>query len=208
MDIHPPHGAFRSFREFVLQLVTITAGVLIALSLEGLLTWREHSLLVEEARTAIRQEIADNSKELAGELGAKHERDAQITSALEIANTLLGSGKIAQVGINLNFGFADLSDSSLRTAERTGAVGLMPYGDVHDYSRLYALQELFVAQQRKILDTATAALALVSSGELMHAPRSDLEAFRQHLLRLRALILVEDQLGRQLAALYTVRLKQ
>jgi hypothetical protein len=208
MDIHPPHRPFQSFREFVLQLVTITAGVLIALSLEGLLTWREHRALVAEARSAIRKEIADNSKELAGELGARHERDAQIASALEVANTLLASGRIGHLAINLNFGFADLSDSSLRTAERTGAVGLMDYGEVHDYSRLYALQELFVGQQRKILDTVTAALALVSSGELTHAPRGDLETFRQHLLTLRALILVEDQLGRQLTSLYDARLKQ
>ena len=34
MDIHPPHP-IRSWKDFAIQLVTITAGILIALSLEG-----------------------------------------------------------------------------------------------------------------------------------------------------------------------------
>jgi hypothetical protein len=37
VEIHPPHGSIHSFKDFVVQLATITAGVLIALSFEGVL---------------------------------------------------------------------------------------------------------------------------------------------------------------------------
>lgn len=40
MDIHPPHRAVTSVRQFLRELVTITAGILIALTLEGLVNWR------------------------------------------------------------------------------------------------------------------------------------------------------------------------
>ena len=64
MEIHPPHGPIHSLKEFSLQLVTITAGILIALSLEGLVEWNHNRALVREARTTISREIADNRKEL------------------------------------------------------------------------------------------------------------------------------------------------
>jgi hypothetical protein len=34
-DVHPPHGAIHGRRDFSVQLITITAGLLIALGLEG-----------------------------------------------------------------------------------------------------------------------------------------------------------------------------
>ena len=64
MEIHPPHGAIRSWRDFLLQLGTITAGVLIALSFEGIREAIHDRSLVREARENIRREIADNRREI------------------------------------------------------------------------------------------------------------------------------------------------
>jgi hypothetical protein len=57
MEIHPPHGSIHSLKDFFLQLATITAGVLIALLLEGLVEWNHNRGLVHEARTTIGREI-------------------------------------------------------------------------------------------------------------------------------------------------------
>jgi len=64
VDIHPPHGPIRSWKDFLLQLVTITAGVLIALSLEGVREWSHYRTLVREARETLAREIAENMKEV------------------------------------------------------------------------------------------------------------------------------------------------
>ena len=65
VEVHPPHAAAHSLREFLAQLGTITAGVLIALSIEGLLEWNHYRTL-REAKATIDLEIADNKKELDG----------------------------------------------------------------------------------------------------------------------------------------------
>ena len=67
MDIHP-HPPAHSFKELLVQLFTITLGVLIALGLEGLVEWQHHRSLVREAREMIDREIEDNRKDLGGEL--------------------------------------------------------------------------------------------------------------------------------------------
>ena len=69
MDIHPPHP-IHTWKDFGVQLVTITAGILIALSLEGVRESLHDRALVREARENIRREITDNQREVDGEIAA------------------------------------------------------------------------------------------------------------------------------------------
>ena len=54
-DRAPQHARHRR-REILVQLVTITAGVLIALFFDGLVAWNQDRQLVNEARRTIRRE--------------------------------------------------------------------------------------------------------------------------------------------------------
>ena len=58
MEIHAPHGPVHSWKEITGQLAIITAGVLIALAFEGVVSWIDHRLLVREAVANLRREIA------------------------------------------------------------------------------------------------------------------------------------------------------
>jgi len=64
VESHPPHAPAHSIKDFFIQLLTITAGVLIALSIEGLTEWNHHRQLVREATETIAREIADNRSAL------------------------------------------------------------------------------------------------------------------------------------------------
>ena len=60
----PRKPGSHTWREFVFQLATITAGVLIALSVDGVVEWRRERALVREAQAAIRQEVTANFRDL------------------------------------------------------------------------------------------------------------------------------------------------
>ena len=64
MEIHPPEKPIHTVKDFLLQLTTITAGILIALSLEGTIKWSHHRALVGEAKENLRQEILANKREI------------------------------------------------------------------------------------------------------------------------------------------------
>lgn len=65
LDVHSPHERIHGFRDFLLHLLTITIGLLIALGLEGCVEWSHHRHLRQEADANLHQEIRDNKKELA-----------------------------------------------------------------------------------------------------------------------------------------------
>ena len=70
MDVHPPHEPIRSIKEFLVHILAISIGLLIALGLEASVEWAHHRRLVREARENISQEIGDNQRNLARELDA------------------------------------------------------------------------------------------------------------------------------------------
>jgi hypothetical protein len=84
MDIHPPMKPVESLKEFGMHLLIVTTGILIALSLEGLLEWRHHRELAQEARTNILNEIRDNEKGLADFLKAAPATSKNQTGVLEV----------------------------------------------------------------------------------------------------------------------------
>ena len=104
MEIHPPH-TIHSWKDFSLQLVTITAGVLIALSLEGVRESIRDRALVREARENIRREVADNKREVDGEIAEMDERVRKIAGALRFASELLKTKRtdISQIELGVSF---------------------------------------------------------------------------------------------------------
>ena len=65
LDVHPPHEKIHGFKDFLLHLLTITIGLLIALGLEGCVEHWKQRELTKDADTKLRQEIRDNAKEIA-----------------------------------------------------------------------------------------------------------------------------------------------
>jgi hypothetical protein len=196
------HNRIDSAKEFFIQLATITAGVLIALLLEGAVAWNDHRSLVREARATIAEEIADNKKELDDTLAGLPARREQLKNALRVADDLLKTKRTDLREMKLRFEGTSLSTAGWQTAQTTGALGYMKYSDVQAYAELYDLQAMFTQQQRRGMERLTPAIALLSAGDPEQLPEQELRAFRSHVLELMAYTEVEEQLGRLLSAGY------
>lgn len=203
VEIHPPHASAHSMKDFFFQLVTITAGVLIALAIEGLLEWNHHRSLVREAKETIAHEIADNKSALARHFKDWEQSVDGIEKSLTLTNNLLTTRKSNINELQLQFHLSSLSDAGWRTAERTGALTYMDYANVQAYAKLYGHQDLYVSQQRRIMDRTVSALSQLAGGADPHnAPPADLERFRLELMALRGEMLADKQLGESLLKAY------
>ncbi len=60
MDVHAPHQPIHGFKDFLVHIVTITIGLLIAVGIEGLVERHRGHVLVREARGTLREEIEHN----------------------------------------------------------------------------------------------------------------------------------------------------
>lgn len=147
MDIHPPHGAIHTKKDFFIHLLTIIAGILIALGLEALITWSHHRVLVREARANLVTEIQRNRQTLEDGLpeirGRKQNLDTMIQAVRDVE-----AGK-PKPHIEYNNKGYDLSSAAWKTASSSGATAYMDYNELKDYTDIYDLQELFMNWQNE-----------------------------------------------------------
>jgi hypothetical protein len=200
------HARVDSVRGFVLELIIVTVGVLIALSVDSARQWTQERTLVRQAKATIAQELMANKRDLDRKL-ADASTQSKTDNALRLVDQLLTVKKSAIDSFEVGFHLAELSDASWRTAERTGALSKMAYTDVQRYSQVYDLQALYMNQQRQGLARATEALAIIT-GDPHTAAAKDLEAVRVHLLGMRGDLFVERQLGERLSQRYKEVLEQ
>jgi hypothetical protein len=190
-------------RGYLVDLVIITVGVLIALSLEGVRQWRSDRALVREAEATLQLEIAENRREIDRVLADDEERQAALDQALRFIEELLADGSTEVTELDLGFSLAELSSASWITAERMGAIAHMDYDRVRALSRVYESQDLFVEQQRQSLGRLSAALAIMStSDDPTRLEPNDLRAFRAEVLGLRAELFIQAQLAERARTLY------
>jgi hypothetical protein len=195
-----------TFRGFALELVIVTAGVLIALSVDSLREWSQTRSLVRQARETIAREVADNKADLDATLAGLTKQRGEIAKALQLAGDLLAKRESPIRSLNIGAELADLTDSGWRSAERMGALSHMDFSAVQRYSRVYELQELFVAHQRQSVERAAGAIAILGGGDPHGASDKDLELFRQNMLMMSGDLIITEGLAKRLSEGYAALL--
>jgi hypothetical protein len=142
MEVHAPHEPIHTKRDFFLHLFTITIGLLIALSLEGLVEYAHHRHLVREARENIRRELQLNHEAAQQDLDIVQKNIDRQKSNIVAIHGLMTNGKQFHGSVRNTWDFDSLNESAWRTARETGALSYMPYDEVQRYSDLYMLEDL------------------------------------------------------------------
>lgn len=198
-----------TFADYAFQFITITAGVLIALLINGLVEWNNNQQLVAAARATILREIADNRTDLNATMAGLPADREKMLNAIKFADELLAKRKLTVSSLDLNYNLADkISDTGWRTAERTGALSHMDYAEVQKYSRLYDFQALVMEQQRQALSQLALATSIFRSDFDLDQPNlKDVETFRVRVVDLLGIVTVQEQLAKRLAESYAEALK-
>ncbi len=208
MDIHPPMKPVESLKEFGMHLLIVTLGILIALSLEGLLEWRHHRELAEEARTNIMNEIRDNEKGLNDFLKAAPAISKNQTGVLDVLEDVLAHGKSNKKVPPFGSTLAELNNTSWTTAQTVGALGFIPYAEVKEYAGVYQLQDEFLRLQTRAEDAYVSAIALFSqNNDPNNLLRAGLETERDRILNSVTMLTAETQIGEVLDKMYKELLK-
>jgi hypothetical protein len=196
LDVHLPHKSIRGFSEFLLHLFTITVGLLIAVQIESFVEWRHHLHLAEEARVALRAEIAGNLKDLKdlqpGLKAWREQVDADL-AAMQRIQDHPDDPAAQHASLTVNSSGVTLDDTAWRTAQSTGALAYMPYEEAKRYATIYQAQSTLQAMENKPLEDAAAILGLIAkfnfhsshSSKITGAQASDLaEKFGQMRMHL------------------------
>jgi hypothetical protein len=152
LDVHPPHEKMHGFKDFLLHLLTITIGLLIALGLEGYAEHWKQRELKKDADTKLRQEIRDNAQEIALVHNANASEQANLKRIVDFMSARKKNEPYDTRQIRLDFTVGDLKSASWKTAAATGALGFMEYDQVQRYSAVYQLQDKYSTLQDQTID--------------------------------------------------------
>jgi len=169
LDVHPPHEALHGWRDFLIHLFTITVGLLIALSLEGVVEWQHHRHLVHDAEVSLHAEIKSNAEGMPGILADLKKRQDLLKQSVSVLKVVIKTHKLPDhSSIDIGFGIKTFQDVSWKTAQNTGALALMPYELAQEYSNIYATQdELATTEQQAARD------AIISLGLFLNEEKGD-----------------------------------
>lgn len=177
MDIHKPKAA-HSVREFLIEIGTITVGILIALGLEAAVeAWHNHEL-VDRVRIDLRQELRANRETLAGAIAQEEATAAPLDALVRYGRARLhGEHVPLPANTSVTMTFIPMSTSAWESAVATQALIHMPYDEAHALTRVYAGTRVFNAYQDEAakqwfeLNALSDDPASLSGGELKSATR-------------------------------------
>lgn len=171
MDVHAPHDPIHSWKDFLLHLVIITVGLLIAVGIEGLVEQHREHKLVREARETMREEIRGNTDSMNDAVAKLDLEDKAIAKNIDILTKLVRNPKDKEAqdaSISADFSVTGLKDTAWKTAQATGALTFMPYGEAQRYASVYNTQQEFLDQQNKILEDESQFVGVMRKTDFGH----------------------------------------
>jgi hypothetical protein len=140
MDIHPPEHPIKSVRDFLLQIFTITCGIIIALSLDAFVTWRSDVGLARVARADFRAELQDNLNSLTAILPNDRAAGAWIGKEIVWGEAQLQHKILPAPPPPDPRSFASLSHAAWETALATQAIHRLRFDEARALSDAYSSQ--------------------------------------------------------------------
>jgi hypothetical protein len=154
LDVHPPHHRLEGVKDFVIHLLTITVGLLIAVGIEGCVERHHQHDLAIEARETLHKEIEQNAKKMADDVTDLTAEQAKVKDGIAVVTRLAEHPKDKnQHGtVAANYSLKEWDSTAWTTAQTTGALAFMPYDEANKYSRIYDAQHSVSIEQEKLAE--------------------------------------------------------
>jgi hypothetical protein len=197
IDVHPPHEAAHSWKEFFVHMATICLGLLIAIGLEQSVEWMHHRHEMKELRESLQRD----AKEQIGDC-----KDVE-TSTAALGDSL--SRRIEQVSLALqthqplrvvasaktSHDFDVPEEPAWNAAKASGLLALMSQQDVAAYSESDScLQEVTDSYEKqftarhKLRDLETKMTLMANDPDFSKATPEDLKTYLAMLIDTRSAV--------------------
>jgi hypothetical protein len=143
LDVHPPHEAVHTWKDFFIHIATIVIGLLIAIGLEQAVEYVHHRELAAHTRETLAQEMDSNRELLRRNIYSLKMHQNYLFNDLPViqrARTHSIEPSDLIVVWHAYFGFVD---SAWQTAHESSAAGLLPYSELRQFARVYRTQDFF-----------------------------------------------------------------
>jgi hypothetical protein len=180
MDVEPPQQPIHSVKDFLLHLLTITVGLLIALALEAGVQYLHHRSLVRDAQHNLTQEISANRAQY--EINARwiQENRERLEHDTEQLRAMRAGKSSVPASLSWYWQWNSFSGIAWRTAHDSGAVSYMDPKHIASYSWIYLQQEYINSTALQIVGEETKAGAgLVAANDPANLSATEIQTLLQ-----------------------------
>jgi hypothetical protein len=146
LDVHPPHHAATTWRDFLVHIATIVLGLLIAVGLEQTVEYVHHRREVREVREALSQEREENRKLYNVNTTSFRWQMSQLTNNLRVLTFLQQHPNTPEEKLpgvpEWYFTHDPVVESAWKNSQRTQVLTLMPSKEAEEDAKLYELLDL------------------------------------------------------------------
>jgi hypothetical protein len=213
MEIHPPHGPILTKKEFFVHLSMITIGILIALSLDGLITWVHHGSLVREARENILTEVRKNKETVDQTLPELKKREEELKHIITLARQIeMHPGSFKSGTMAVDWTSHELYGTAWKTASTSGAATYMKYDELQRYTDIYDDQQEFASLQKESFSMISQLFPLIEATmahrHIKSVPRERFVQIQQEAYRGVLIAQALENVGQELNKYYATILDQ
>jgi hypothetical protein len=183
MDIHPPEHPIRSVRDFLLQIFTVTCGIIIALTFEGLLEAHRHAELRHNAARDFAAELATNRARVQQIVQDAPRDQAALSTLIALGVERLAHQPTSPPKLETPFNFTILGDNAWQNALTTQALAQFDFDTAHALAAAYDKQAVFNDLEVKARDQT---IGLAAYGSQPDALDDDEIRAALHTLRIAA----------------------
>jgi hypothetical protein len=137
LDVHPPHEAAHTWKDFFIHIATIVIGLIIAVGLEQTVEFLHHRHQIHVARERIREEARVNQRILLEDEHGIERIEANLDRALVLVRSSRGAKPAITEAPDFTFGLQGFYDEAYSSARESGVLSLMPYDESAMYEDAY-----------------------------------------------------------------------
>jgi hypothetical protein len=169
LDVHPPHAAPHSWKDFFIQIATITIGLLIAIGLEQSVEYVHDLYQLQAARRELSVEINDNRRIAKRNTEALHTIEVGLDN--DMKSLRASQSQHAAPGAKLDYDWTNYvpEDGAWQTVKQNGTLELMPQAELRHYIYVYFVISKFedeMSMQVEQLEKAAAIVRRAPDGNL------------------------------------------
>jgi hypothetical protein len=181
LDVHPPHEAAHTWKDFFIHIATIAVGLLIAVGLEQTVEYLHHRHELKEVRAQLEEEREQDSRILAYDVPIFQQMHDELASDAALLQRRAAGDKMPLAGkLHYKWFGVAVQDGSWQSAKQSGAISLMPGDELSVYTYRYFDFASFMQSSLALIPTLNEAAAIVHD-----TPGGDLSADdTQQLMRL------------------------
>jgi hypothetical protein len=141
LDVHPPHAAVHTWKDFFIHIATIVVGLIIAVGLEQTVEYFHHQHQIHVARERILEEARVNQRIVREDEHGIERIEANLDRALILVRQSspksTGAKPATTETPDFTFDLRAFYDEAYRSARESGVLSLMPYEESAMYEDAY-----------------------------------------------------------------------